>query len=183
MTLSNLTIRPAEKGDAESIASVHVQSWVEAYTGLLPDEMISRFNVSERTMNWTTLLSDLSESQNGCVYVAQTDGQTCGFICAVPQRDDALQAQGFSAEMAAVYVLQSAQRQGVGRALMRKAAEHLVSSGHRGASLWVLDTNAPARRFYEALGGSPVGKREDVRPNATLHEIAYGWPDLLLLSR
>ena len=183
MIPSKPSIRPAEIADAESIAVVHVASWVETYKGLLPDAMISRFDVSERAKSWATLLSDFSEPDRGCVYLAQIRGQISGFVCAVPQRDEALRDQGFSAEIAAIYVLQSTQRTGLGRVLMRKAAEHLASRGHKGASLWVLDANAPARRFYEALGGIPVGTREDVRPEATLQEVAYGWADLHRLAQ
>lgn len=183
MTAAQPTIRPAGIADAESIAVVHVDSWVETYTGLLPETIISRLNVAERARNWATLLSDVSRPDKGCVYLAEVHDQICGFVCAVPQRDEALQAQGFNTEIAAIYVLQSTQRKGLGRALMRKAAGHLASQGHKGASLWVLDTNAPARRFYEALGGIPVGTREDVRPEATLREVAYGWADLHRLAQ
>ena len=183
MTASRPTIRPAGIADAENIAVVHVDSWVETYKGLLPDTVISRRNVSERAKAWATLLSDTSGPDKGCVYLAEIHDQICGFVCAVPQRDEALQAQGFSAEVAAIYVLQSTQRTGLGRALMRKAAGHLASQGHKAASLWVLDTNAPARSFYEALGGIPVGTREEVRPEVTLREVAYGWADLQRLAR
>ena len=47
----------------------------------------------------------------------------------------------------------SAQRQGVGRALMSAVARDLLARGHASATLWVLEGNGSARRFYEALGG------------------------------
>ena len=44
--------------------------------------------------------------------------------------------------------------------------------------LWVLTTNAGARRFYEAMGGRTGPTKEDVRPDVTLHEVAYIWDRL-----
>jgi hypothetical protein len=62
----------------------------------------------------------------------------------------------------------------------------------RGAALWVLRDNEPARRFYEVLGAKLVGQRvetvdefvsgERVGATDVLHEVAYGWPDLSVLA-
>ncbi|MFN8538235.1 MAG: hypothetical protein U0232_12255 [Thermomicrobiales bacterium] len=54
----------------------------------------------------------------------------------------------------------------------------------RSLLLWVLDTNATGRGFYEALGGVPVGEKTEELGGATIREVAYGWPDLTeLLTR
>jgi hypothetical protein len=44
-------------------------------------------------------------------------------------------------------------------------------------SLWVLEDNGPARRFYERLGGTPIAEKR-----GGLVEVAYGWSDLRRLS-
>jgi hypothetical protein len=50
--------------------------------------------------------------------------------------------------------------------------------------LWVLEANAPARRFYGKLGGSVVRDRPIDVGGVTLTEVAYGWPRLgVLLNR
>ncbi|WP_165391755.1 hypothetical protein [Sphingomonas sp. BK036] len=41
--------------------------------------------------------------------------------------------------------------------------------------------NVGAYRFYEGLGGTIIGEKEAAEGNTTLHEIAYGWPDLTQL--
>jgi ribosomal protein S18 acetylase RimI-like enzyme len=38
---------------------------------------------------------------------------------------------------------------------MAAALAHLADAGLASAGLWVLRDNAPARRFYEALGAAP----------------------------
>ena len=72
--------------------------------------------------------------------------------------------------MSELYVLRKAQRQGAGSRLMAAMARALFERGHRGDSLWVVEQNAPARQFYERLGGILIAKRRD-----GLAEVAYGW--------
>jgi len=55
--------------------------------------------------------------------------------------------------------------------------------GFGAASLWVLRDNARARRFYERLGARVLAEREDVRKDAVLVELAYGWMHLTELAR
>lgn len=102
-----------------------------------------------------------------------------GFGSCGRQRSPDLAEAGFDGEFQAIYVLQAAQRRGVGRALMAEMARDLVSRGFQGGALWVLDGNRPARGFYEALGGHVIGAREDRRDkDLTLAEVAYGWASL-----
>lgn len=83
--------------------------------------------------------------------------------------------------MYGLYVLARAQRQGIGRTLMRLAAERLAEQGFASAGLWVLEGNRPARAFYDALGGSVLARRVDSRDGWTLPEVAYGWDGLAQL--
>ena len=46
----------------------------------------------------------------------------------------------------------------------------------------VLKANAPARRFYEALGGQLVLEEQKVEEDGTVLEmVAYGWTDTSVL--
>jgi ribosomal protein S18 acetylase RimI-like enzyme len=74
--------------------------------------------------------------------------------------------------------LRHAQRLGIGRALMAAAAADLLASGHLSAMLWVLEANAPARRFYASLGGREVARREQQSEGYGAIDIAYGWDDV-----
>jgi GNAT superfamily N-acetyltransferase len=60
-------------------------------------------------------------------------------------------------ELMAIYVDPAHTRTGVGRLLMMAARERLRAVGVTGASLWVLDGNVRARRFYERDGWSVDG--------------------------
>lgn len=56
-----------------------------------------------------------------------------------------------------LHVACDVQGRGIGRALMRRAAEWLSEvQSQGGVYLWVMEANAPARAFYHRLGGRNV---------------------------
>jgi ribosomal protein S18 acetylase RimI-like enzyme len=129
------------------------------------------------------------------VFVAvRPDQSIVGFGSCGRQPVAVLLDDGFAGEFSALYVLAAHQRRGVGRRLMALMARDLLAREVRGAALWVLRDNEPARRFYEALGAKVVGRRIEsvdahltgerarAQDGALLHEVAYGWPDLALLA-
>ena len=175
---SALVIRRALESDAAALASVHVTAWQEAYSGLLPSEMLSRLDVADRAERWASIIASFSRENAGSAFLAVEPDGAKGFVSVSRQRDQALADRGYSAEITAIYVLESAQRKGVGRALLREAATHLRQSGHNAAALWVLERNSKARCFYEALGACPVAERQEVRPETVLNEVAYAWDSL-----
>lgn len=74
------------------------------------------------------------------------------------------------------------QGRGVGRALLRTAADRLVKFGFSTLNIAVLTTNEPARGFYEAMGGTDVGERTFDEEGQLLAERVYSWPDLRVLT-
>ena len=103
-------------------------------------------------------------------FVAEHQGEVIGYGSCNDQRAGLLHARGFTGEVSELYVLRKAQRQGAGSRLMAAMARALFERGHRGYSLWVVEQNAPARQFYERLGGILIAERRD-----GLAEVAYGW--------
>lgn len=177
-----LRIRKADLKDAEAIGALHVASWQETYRGILPDELLHGLSMEARSDMWRSVLAASSDAQQTIVLVAELNGRIVGFGACGAQRDENLRAQGFHAEIGAIYVLQAAQREGVGKSLMRLMAQSLLRSGRKAVSLWVLRENGRARAFYEALGGTLLGEKEDQLAGATLIEVGYGWSDVATLA-
>lgn len=171
-----VTLRRAVPADAPAIGAVHVAAWRETYSGLLPDQMLAELSVDQRSAMWDAVLRDPTQFGSVAVLVAEAQGTVIGFGSCGTQADPALAEAGFGGEIHAVYLLQPHQRHGYGRALLSALAAALQDAGLRGASLWVLETNHAARRFYERLGGAVVAERVD----QGLREVAYGWPAGLL---
>ena len=166
-------IRAAEKRDAAGIAHVHIQSWRTTYAGIVPEEYLVALNEAERTQQWREWLTG-----GFSVYVAEVDGKVAGFIGGGPLREP---IQAYDAELYAIYLLQPAQRQGVGRALLGKLAASLSGQGFQSMIAWVLEKN-PSREFYAKTGARPVASKEIDVGGATLVEVAYGWPALRSLQ-
>lgn len=177
-----MTLRKATQADAAALGALHVASWHETYTGILPDEMLAGLSVDARTAMWRKILDQPEELGSVAVVVVEDKGRVIGFGSCGHQRDEALADAGFSGEFSAIYVLRSHQGRGVGRSVMAAMSSDLSAAGHAAASLWVLRENNTARAFYHRLGGILVSEKIEERPKGTLIEDAYGWRDLSSLD-
>ena len=180
--MDEVHFRPADLADADAIGALHVQSWRESYPGILPNQLLHGLSVEARSKMWRTILSDLPALNESDVFVAEGPIGIVGFGACGRQRDSAFRDNGFDAEIGAIYVLKAAQRGGIGKGLMRLMAQAMIGRGRRAASLWVLHQNAPARAFYELLGGALLGERCEELAGASIIEVAYGWSNLTHLA-
>ena len=141
-----VTIREADADDAEAIAEVHVVSWRWAYRGLLPGDLLDGLSVDEREQMWREAVA----ADPGSVLIAADGQDILGFASVGPSRDDdALPSTG---ELLSLYLVERAAGTGVGARLLTEAELALRKRGFDRASLWVLGTNARARRFYDRQG-------------------------------
>lgn len=144
-----MRIRPATREDARPIAEVHVASWRHAYRGLLPDDYLEKLSVDEREAQRLAWFADPRSSSG--VLVAEDDaGRVVGFATFGPSRDD--DAPMGTGEVPAIYVDPVQVGTGIGRQLIEETAAALREAGFTRATLWVLEENESARRFYESVG-------------------------------
>ncbi|HEY3074000.1 MAG TPA: GNAT family N-acetyltransferase [Burkholderiales bacterium] len=162
-------MRDATVADAGAIAEIHVAGWRAAYRGLMPDDVIESLSLDQRRGFWKGMLS---KPGAGRVAVGEYDGAIVGFCSYGPTRDE--DGDG-AAEIYALYVHPGKWRQGWGRALCEHAAREAAEREHRAMTLWVIDGNEPARRFYERVGYTTDGaERIDTRLIGTpFTEIRY----------
>lgn len=162
-----MEIRRATLDDALAIAKVHVRSWHETYTGLLPQAMLNSFSVENRATSWKNILSLPEKFAHAAVFIAYTNDRVIGFGACNEQRAEELRAIGFDGEIAAIYVLKNEQCKGTGKALFKEMAVELKSRSYRGCAVWVLRQNINARKFYEHYGGqiSSEKKRLGLMPH------------------
>ncbi|MGQ0745018.1 MAG: GNAT family N-acetyltransferase [Acidimicrobiales bacterium] len=167
-----MRVRPATASDVMAIAAIHVKTWQAAYRGQVPDEYLERLSVDRRISAWRDIVAATAWPSTG-VFVSEDDaGDIIGFAHIAPSRDDDAEGTG---EVTSVYLSPRAWRTGVGRSLVDAACASLRSSGFSSATLWVLDTNEGARRFYEAMGWRPDGRRKvESRGEFELNEVRYG---------
>lgn len=164
-----MLIRPSIEADARGIAEVHVRTWQAAYRGIVPQAYLDEMSVERREALWReSIVQGLRE-----VVVAEVDSAIVGWVAFGRCRDaDAPDAVG---EVEAIYVLPSFWSKGVGRELWLSAFRRLTERGFGSVTLWTLEANERARRFYRAAGFSEsVGSRKMVRIGGVeLPEVRY----------
>jgi GNAT superfamily N-acetyltransferase len=148
-----LRIREGAPKDAEAIAGIHVRAWQTAYRGQLTDEYLDDLKVEDRLEQHRGALESAPADYR--MWVAEEDGRPVGF--AVTARSQDADADERTAEVYAIYLEPDRVGTGVGRELFAHAVADLRERGFRTATLWVLETNEPTRRFYEMAGWKPDG--------------------------
>src|SRR5262249_38622008 len=147
-------LRLATIEDAETIASIHVRSWQTAYEGIDPAQFLAALSIQERANMWRIVISE----HHGIVLLAASTHGEVGFISFGPSRDEDGRKK---AEIYAIYVLPQFWHQGIGRELLDEAEWRLEGQHFVAFTLWVLEENAQARRFYEARGFRLDGNRKE----------------------
>ncbi len=169
-------MRAAGPADAAAIARVHRESWRTTYAGILPLEVIAREAGRKTEQSWRNWLENQDRASATLVAELPGDGIVGFSFCGAARAG----IEGLEAEIYALYVLQSHQRRGIGRELMRASARHFVRRGLFGFYLWVLKANR-ARLFYEAVGGEAVAEKTERLGGHAFGEVAYAWHDLTQL--
>lgn len=159
--MESAVVRLARVTDVPQIALVQVRSWQGAYRGKMPQDYLDGLDSGRRTRGWKRALTERDPARSG-VLVAEDATGLLGFASFCPSRDADVDS-GRVGEIEAIYLAPAAWGGGVGRRLMADAVGRLAAAGYREATLWVLDSNDRARRFYAAAGWSADGseKQED----------------------
>jgi ribosomal protein S18 acetylase RimI-like enzyme len=140
-----MRIREARPADARAVAEVHVRAWQSAYRGQLSDEYLDGLSVEDRLAQHEWSLRNPRETWR--MWICEEAGRVVGFAVTGPSEDaDADERTG---EVYAIYLEPDRVGTGVGRELFAHALEDLGRRGFATATLWVLETNVRARRFYE----------------------------------
>lgn len=175
----DVRVRAAVLDDAAALGRVMVEAWLAAHHGQVPEVAWQR-----RVEEWTPEASASSWAR----LLAEHPPRTF-LLVAEDQKDDLLglvladgeDESGSTAQVRALYVLPRHQGHGLGRLLLASVAGRLASLGFSRLHIGVLTANAPARAFYEAMGGREVGERTFDEDGFLLPETVYEWPDLGVL--
>lgn len=163
-----MEIRPATIDDARGIAIVHVLTWQTAYQGIVPQDALDVLDVDDREARWR---SGWLSGDEMTMWVAEDAGEIAGWCIVGASRDsDQRAAPG---ELYGIYVHPDHWGRGPGQSLFDTGVANLRERFDE-ATLWTLDRNARARRFYERNGWTFDGttKSDDSR-GFVLNEVRY----------
>ncbi len=160
-----MEVRPATERDALAIETIRVHGWRVAYRHVFPADDLDAMPIDP--VRWAVRLAAPPDGWATVVAVAAA-ARVVGFASIGPSRDE--DAVG---ELYAIYVDPLEWSTGAGRALILRA-EELLRAGYREATLWVLEANPRARRFYESFGWTADGAEKSFeRLGVSAPELRY----------
>jgi len=168
----SVIIRQATVADASSIAEIHIRSWQWAYRGLIPDDYLDHLSAMLNTRAEEHRVQLARNVPQRRWWVIEEASRIVGFAITGPSNDPDVPPT--TAMIYALYLAPDRAGKGVGRSLFAHAVAGLQRRAYTQATLWVLENNLRARRFYEAAGWTPDGARKtEEMPGAQLHEVRY----------
>lgn len=181
---ASLTIRPATSDDIADLARIHLCSKQKAYSGSVDEAYLQSLTQQDFEAMWSNYLNADDASQ--CI--ACIDDMPVGFISfgrlRTPPPGTSRIRPLYAAEIFAIYLHPDYWQQGIGQKLMLHAVSLLGDQKLKSLCLWVIDGNKNAQKFYDALGGQRIGKRNIEVGPSKVKELCYGWRDTnLILSK
>jgi GNAT superfamily N-acetyltransferase len=165
-------IRKATLEDVGGIARAHTASWRTSYRGVLPDAVLDRIDVSQRAASWRKVIGNPAVLTLVAYDTSQQD--IVGLCDAGVSRG----AHAYAGEVYRMYFVHHARRHGLGREMFELVTAWLRSRDLASMVIWVLETNHPARRFYEAMGGRAASRAASSVSGFPVIELAYVWDTL-----
>lgn len=149
-------VRPPRLGDADEMGRMHVQTWREAYAGIMSDDYLAALDPAARASRWTQIAAAEAEgraAEEGSVTRVAADPETgdlIGFSTVANARDD---DPPVPTELIAINVLAAHHGRGAAGQLLA------ATLGDRAAYLWVVEGNGRAQAFYRKYGFELDGAR------------------------
>ncbi len=148
---NELRLREAQQSDANALADVFIDTWRDAYRGVVDDAVIDALNHAD-IASW---MAGLIANEAAKTLVAErTNGEIVGFTRFGDETEEPANGHLF-----ALYVAPRAAGNGVGRGLLERVIKELDPESSRPVTLWVFDANERAQRLYRAAGFEPDGRR------------------------
>jgi GNAT superfamily N-acetyltransferase len=176
-------IRSASAADAPGIGAVQRESWLAAYESIIgrptiervmPPDDGARIRQTFRARPWQRMVVALAG--DAIVGYASFGPELDVLGAEWPQPRTEAGRRGEVAELYALYVHPAWWSTGAGRALMGRVLARTARAGYQRITLWVLEDNARARRFYDRAGFVPDGASNILRGLGGVIEVRYHRP-------
>lgn len=165
--MENIKIRWAVYDDSEALGIIHSQGWKTAYKNIIPDKVLAKITAHERKKRFEAAIKD--KTQETAVLIK--NNKVIGFCTLGANRDEDI--DNSHGEIWGIYLLDKHWGQGLGKVLVHWGIKELYERGYSKISLWVLEENISARRFYEKIGFIFDGTIKEVEIGITLKKMRY----------
>jgi ribosomal protein S18 acetylase RimI-like enzyme len=166
-----LSVRVARPEDAADLSRIYIESWQDAYAGMLSHSLLGAMSPKKHVARWRAAIKGPG------IVLAAEDRQhgLVGLASLGAARDSAL---GLDGEVYTLYVDPAFQGRGAGRALLAGAFDSFKQRGLRSCLIWAHAKNNVCF-FYEAMGGKRVATRTTRLMGELTPEVGFGWRQLV----
>ncbi|QCR31242.1 GNAT family N-acetyltransferase [Lysinibacillus sp. SGAir0095] len=166
-----MQIRRATMADASGIAKVHVDSWRTTYTGIMPDDFLSKLSYEQRTELWRR---NIAQEDNYVVVAENSKREIIGFADGFKRETNTFPN---SSDLTSIYLLEAYQGKGIGKKLLKHILIHFKSLGQHKIFVDVLADNK-TRYFYEYYGAKLYTTTQIKIGGKILDELIYVWDNI-----
>ena len=169
--MNEIVIRKAEVRDALDMATVQSFSWKNAYSGILPADVLDQKIAG---------IPDYAEHLRVTIpttnhLVAEVDSKIVGVSSYSKSRDPNFANVG---EIRSIYILPEFQRRGVGKKLFLAGIKGIIELGYDEMMLNALKDNKNAIGFYKEMGGKIVGEKSSIFGSQQVTEVVVKFDNL-----
>lgn len=170
---SQIKIRRAISCDEVQIARVHIQSWQEAYSGIISQNYLAELpkELDERILMWTSII----KNPERWAWVAENNTGIVGFVLFGPPRDPNKEDY---IELGAIYLVASEKNKKIGFSMLSAGFNFMRDLGYKKSYCWVLENN-PTSEFYKRTGALLSSEvKQDEIDGKIFNEHLYYWNSL-----
>jgi GNAT superfamily N-acetyltransferase len=160
----NLLIRPATADDAEELVRANEAAWNAGMAQVIDKQLEELAPFEDRVARYREGIAAIPPGMR--IWVAEREGRIVGHANVV--------VDGERDELSALYVVPEEWGSDVAATLHTKAVAGMRELGATEATLWVVEGNTRARRFYEREGWTADGETKSSMFD--LRELRYRRP-------
>jgi GNAT superfamily N-acetyltransferase len=161
-------IRYANREDASTLALINSKSALQAYKGIIPDDVLKERFSYERLKE--RLYKEISEGTTTSCIIYK-DEISVGMQTFA--RDDIEERGELEIDIWRIYLLPEYWGRNIGIDLIDWGMKELKSKGYIKVALWVVEENVQARKFYEKYGFVHDGEIRIIDAGKELKEYRY----------
>ncbi len=168
-----IIIRPMRFEDIPQLAIVHVKTWQATYRGIMSDQFLNQLDLRNFEKRWRERFKE--DGPSVVTFVALIGDEIVGFAVGDKPR---IEISDCDCELYAINILPKAQKQGLGKKLMKAVVLNFANQGFQSMFLQVAEKNTNARQFYSHLGAQEMGELGEEESSHGIREIVCVWDDL-----
>jgi GNAT superfamily N-acetyltransferase len=155
--VADVSVRPAQAGDAAELGRIQVETWRWGYRTVLPRAVLDALDADAAAAAWREAISS-PPGPGHRVLVAAEGPTVVGFAAFGPSEEQEPDDPSAAVAVAALLVEPRWQRRGHGSRLMAAVTDLAREAGAGDALMWIPEADTVTREFLVGAGWLPDGR-------------------------